>query len=365
MPSSDDQAGLVLELTRLARASGLTLEGITPLESAAVPGAPSTVPVSVVVNGRYHDVARFVQALRLLVQVEDGEVAARGRLLSVRSISLVEADNERYPQLDATIELDAYVYDGPVAPVELPDARGRGGALDAHRQLRGGSGIVTPEARAARERKQKIFVAVGGLFLLALLAFQLPKLMGGGSSAASTTTTTTSTTPGSPAPEAPGTPTPGATPVALVDTDRALPVGVDQLRSFSSFRVKDPFVQQVVEPEPAPVRTAPAQPAKSKPKTPSKDFSAGSKANAAATVISVNGVRYALEPGAKFPTADPVLVLVSVRPGAKTAVVGVPGGKYENGSKTTKLEVGKPLVLVNTTTKSRYRLVLVKVGAKR
>jgi hypothetical protein len=228
---------------------------------------------------------------------------------------------------------------------------------------------VTPEARAARERKQKIFVAVGGLFLLALLAFQLPKLMGGGSSSASTTTTetSTSTTPGSPAPGTPATPgTPAAaTPVALVDTDRALPAAPDQLRSFSGFRAKDPFVQQVVEPEPAPVRTAPAQSAKKKPKTPSKDFSAGSKANAAVTVIAVNGVRHALEPGGKFPTSDPVFVLVSVKPAAKTAVVGIPGGKYENGSKTTKLEVGKPIVLVNTTTKSRYRLVLVKAGAKR
>jgi len=41
---------------------------------------------------------------------------------------------------------------------------------------------MTPEERAARERKQKIFVVVGGLLLVALLAFQLPKLLGGSSS---------------------------------------------------------------------------------------------------------------------------------------------------------------------------------------
>jgi Tfp pilus assembly protein PilO len=122
MPSSDDQAGLVLELTRLARASGLTLESITPQEPVEGAGGPTTIPVAVVVNGRYHDIARFVKRTRLLVSVENGTVSARGRLLSVRSVSLVESDTEQYPELDATVELDAYVYDGPIVPAEIPQS---------------------------------------------------------------------------------------------------------------------------------------------------------------------------------------------------------------------------------------------------
>jgi hypothetical protein len=229
---------------------------------------------------------------------------------------------------------------------------------------------MTPEARAARERKQKIFVVAGGLVLLLLMAIQLPKLMGGsGSSAASTTQETTApgdvTTPGAPTPPGttPGT-KPGAVPVALVDTDRPLPLEPGQLRSFSGFKMKDPFVQQVVQPEPEPVRATTPKRAKKKTQAPSKDFSAAKKATApGVTVVAVNGVRHALEPGGKFPAASPVFVLVSVKPAAKTAVVGVLGGKYANGSRTTTLEVGKPLVLVNTKTKSRYRVVLVRVPA--
>jgi hypothetical protein len=220
---------------------------------------------------------------------------------------------------------------------------------------------MTPEARAARERKQKIFVAIGGLILVALLAIQLPKLLGGSGSPTATPAEETSTVEGE---TAPGAPAPTATPVALVDTDRALAPGPGQLRSFSGFRSKDPFVQQVVQPAPEQTPTAPvSKPAKPKTKTPTKDFSAKKKATAAGvTVIAVNGVRHALERGTKFPAADPVFVLVSVQPRAKTAVVGVPGGAYENGSRTTRLEVGKPLVLVNTATKTRYRLVLVRIG---
>ncbi len=72
---------------------------------------------------------------------------------------------------------------------------------------------MTPEARAARERKQKIFVAVGGLFLVALLALQLPKLLGGsGGDAAAAPTTTVAAAPATPG-AAPGT-TPAPAPVA-------------------------------------------------------------------------------------------------------------------------------------------------------
>jgi hypothetical protein len=226
---------------------------------------------------------------------------------------------------------------------------------------------MTPEARAARERKQKIFVVAGGLVLLLLMAIQLPKLMGGSGTSTTSTTTLETTAPGgetTPGDPATPTPTPVSTPVALVDTDRPLPLQAGQLRSFSGYRMKDPFVQQVVQPDPEPAPTAPKKAAKPKSTTPSKDFSAGKNVRGGAiTVISVNGVRHALQPGGKFPAAQPVFVLVSVKPAAKTAVVGVPGGKYENGSRTTKLEVGKPLVLVNSKTKTRYRLLLVRVPA--
>ena len=80
------------------------------------------------------------------------------------------------------------------------------------------------------------------------------------------------------------------------------------------------------------------------------------------TVISVNGARQALSAGAVFPAADPVFVLIAESPKAKTVTVGIAGGSYANGAGGTKLRVGKPLVLVNTTRGARYRLVLVAVG---
>jgi hypothetical protein len=218
-------------------------------------------------------------------------------------------------------------------------------------------------ARAARERKQKIFVVVGAIVLLALLAFQLPKLLGGSGSATAAPAAET-TTGGETEPEAPGT---TATPVALVDTDRPLVLGPGHFRSFSVFEPKDPFVQQIVERDAPEIGSGTAAGGagpsnlRTRPKPPSRSFSVGEGA-AGATILSVNGVRHVLEPGGFFPASDPVFVLVSEQPGGKTVVVGLRGGKYENGERRTKLRVGKQVVIVNSTTGARYRLTLVKPG---
>lgn len=220
--------------------------------------------------------------------------------------------------------------------------------------------------RAARERKQKIFVAVGGLVLLLLLAIQLPKLLGGSSGAPEPVAQST-TTPGTSAVE-PGVGT-TTRPVSavLVDTDRPLPAAPGKLTSFTIFSRKDPFVQQVKPTTPAttvsPGTAGTKDGGGNKPVTTgSTGFTVGGTPVASVTVISVNGARQALLPGAAFPSSNPVFVLIAEQPKSKTVTIGIAGGAYENGAKGTKLKVGKPLVLVNTTTGASYKLVLVAVG---
>lgn len=227
--------------------------------------------------------------------------------------------------------------------------------------------MVATNPRAARERKQKIFVAVGGLFLVALLAIQLPKILGSSATEAAATTETTSA--GEETTFTPGV-TSTAVPTTLTDSARHLTAGPGQLRSFTVFDRKDPFVQQLDTPTTSAEGggdggdrgggTGGGGSGEKPP--PSEDFSTDDPAAPAVTVISVNGARQALVPGAVFPAADPVFVLIAENPKAKTVVVGVAGGSYASGARATKLRVGKPLILVNTTTGARYRLVLVAVG---
>jgi hypothetical protein len=213
---------------------------------------------------------------------------------------------------------------------------------------------VTPEARAARERKQKIFVAVGGLLLVGLLAIQLPKLLGGSSSPEAAPSTQTTSVEGQPA----------GTPVALEGTAPTPRSTSTKLTSFTVFARKDPFVQQVVTPNglPGAEGATDSGSATGEKSGTSTTFRTGTKA-AAATIVTVNGARQVLEPGMKFPAGDPLFVLVAEKPGSKSVVVGIVGGAYTGGRKTATLKVGKPLTLVNTTTGARYRISLVSVGS--
>jgi len=221
---------------------------------------------------------------------------------------------------------------------------------------------VTPEERAARERKQKIFVVVGGILLLGMLAIQLPKLLGGSGEPAAATTTTA--TPRTVEPAQPGT----TTPVRLDAPPGSSLAAPGKVTVLGPFRKKNPFVQLVVTGD-APVGdVAPSSEQGKKGETGAgggpKGFSTGEKEAApAVTIVSVNGERQTIEPGAAFPSADPVFVLVSEQPKSKSVVVGVVGGAYSGGSKTTKLKVGKPLTLVNTATGAKYKITLVSVGS--
>jgi hypothetical protein len=121
MPGSDDQPGLVLELDRLARATGVKLRVIAPQEPLPSVGGPTSIPLSVTVGGSYFQISRFVQRVQELVTVRGGKVQARGRLFAVQSLELGESPTEAFPKLDATIVLNAFYYDGPIVPVETPD----------------------------------------------------------------------------------------------------------------------------------------------------------------------------------------------------------------------------------------------------
>ena len=92
-------------------------------------------------------------------------------------------------------------------------------------------------------------------------------------------------------------------------------------------------------------------------------FSVGTKVAATSTIVTVNGARQVVEPGARFPAADPLFVLVAEKPEAKAVVIGVVGGAYSGGDRTTTLKVGRSLTLVNTATGAKYKISLVSVGS--
>ena len=121
MPASDDQSGLVLELHDLALRSGVVLGSITPQAPVAGAGGATTIPVAVTISGTYFEISRFLSRTRSLVAVRQGKVRAIGRLFTVQSVELVESVEAGFPELDGTVTLNAWVYDGPIVRASIPN----------------------------------------------------------------------------------------------------------------------------------------------------------------------------------------------------------------------------------------------------
>lgn len=111
VPDRADMTGLVLQLSRLSKGSGVSFRSVTP--STPVVGLGYNVqPLNVVVQGRFAEVNDFLHRLRKLVTVRKGKLDARGRLFAIDNVSLGEGTKLKFPSVEATITLDAFVYAG-------------------------------------------------------------------------------------------------------------------------------------------------------------------------------------------------------------------------------------------------------------
>jgi hypothetical protein len=224
--------------------------------------------------------------------------------------------------------------------------------------------MAKPFDPKAKAKRQKIVLAVLGVVLLGVLAYQAPTILGlfgGGSSEVAS-----EPAPATPVPLAPASPaTPAASGSAqLVDSDVAPQPAEGQLVNFDRFESKDPFAQQAEEqPTPAP----PERQAPAKSGLPEDNFdpvpqpSAPPAARRAAIArITVNGVPSDVAVGGAFPEGEPIFRLASLKNGV--AKIGIVDGTYASGSATITLKRGgKPVTLMNTAEGTTYVLRLVGV----
>jgi Pilus assembly protein, PilO len=108
MPGKADMPGVLLELNRIARATGIRFESITPGDNAAV-GGYVRQPIDLIFEGSFYELSDFLYRVRTLVSVHGGRLQATGRLFTVRTLSFVEGEKS-FPQIKATLGVDAYVY---------------------------------------------------------------------------------------------------------------------------------------------------------------------------------------------------------------------------------------------------------------
>ena len=237
---------------------------------------------------------------------------------------------------------------------------------------------------AEKARKQKIFLIVAGVLLLAVAAIQGPKLLKHGSSPAAAPEAAS-------APDASGgtastaTNAAGAVPIAPTHSfvaaayvaGVALPgvssgtVTTGQLATFTLFADKDPFVQQVGDDTGASQDAGPAADTSTGTATPGAPSVSGETTPAVkpepivfATIL-LDGKPQQLQLDGKkadkeFPAESPLFVLAGLK--KNQAKIGVAGGSFDNGQ-TVTLKLGKKVTLVDTATGVDYELKLTYTGS--
>ena len=113
LPDSGEMSNLVRQLDGLARRVGVTLDSVTPAAETGASGYRA-IPLSVVVDGKFFRVNRFLTLLRNQVQVRDGRVRGTGRLFDVQAIDFEQSTAPR-PNVRATLTMAAYFYGGGAA----------------------------------------------------------------------------------------------------------------------------------------------------------------------------------------------------------------------------------------------------------
>ena len=108
MPSQADMSGVLLQLNQIAADTGITFQSIAPQNSVPITGYQA-VPIQLTFEGNFYSLVDFLFRLRNLVDVEHGQLNATGRLFAIDTLSFDEAQ-EGFPQISATLVVDAFVY---------------------------------------------------------------------------------------------------------------------------------------------------------------------------------------------------------------------------------------------------------------
>jgi hypothetical protein len=228
------------------------------------------------------------------------------------------------------------------------------------------------DIREAKDRRAKRLVIGGAVLLVAVLAFEMPKVLKGHGGSSSSTPPAATTTTGTPSYGA--STTPASTPVAsaavlpatstkLTTSDLSPRRSKSELYSFNHFAGKDPFVQQVSASDitSSPSGTSGASGVITAGPAPSaQTTSARMLARTGAVTLQVNGKTQTVRIGGSFPSSNPLFKLVSVSHGLVR--IGIASGSYQSGAQTVTLVSGRTMTLVDTADGVRYRIRLLSAS---
>jgi len=209
-------------------------------------------------------------------------------------------------------------------------------------------------ARDAAERRKKLLLAGLAVVLVAVLAFELPKIMKRSSSSSSTASTSVVTT-ANPA-------------VTLGGRTQLTAAATKRLRLIRQLKAKDPFVPLIHESastsssSSAPAATRPAHAVRTRQSTPAVakpvPFTPAAPTGA---VIWTNGQRQVVGLHEVFNVGDAQFRLIAVT--KKAVRIEAVGGAFAGSKKAIRVRQGHPLKLANTATGVQYQLLFTRAAS--
>lgn len=121
MPSDIDISGVLLELSRIAKETGITFKSIVPGATASLTSF-RIQPIELTFEGDFYSLSDFLYRVRSLVGVNSGRLNAKGRLFTIDKLAFTEGD-DGFPQVAAALTVSAYLFgSGPTsgAPAAPP-----------------------------------------------------------------------------------------------------------------------------------------------------------------------------------------------------------------------------------------------------
>jgi hypothetical protein len=221
--------------------------------------------------------------------------------------------------------------------------------------------------REAKDRRAKKLLIGGSVVLVAVLAFEVPKMLHHGGASSTPPPATTTTGAATAATTAPGVAAaavvvPTTASLKLPNSDTQPRRSVALLYSFSHFTGKDPFAQQLSTAAPTGASgtsscTGNCQAPASQAAAVTHQQSGRTLAATGAARISVNGQVQVVRVGASFPSSNPLFRLMRASHGGVR--IGIANGSYSSGAQTVTLTLGRTLTLVDTADGIRYKIRLL------
>ena len=131
MPNTLDTPDVLISLSQLASASGISFDQITPegagstssTSTSASTGVPTSLstdpfavqPIQAKFTGSFYNLLSFLQRVNNLVRVQNGRLYTAGRLLDVSGVTLAQGP-KGWPQVSATLVINEFVPQSQAAP---------------------------------------------------------------------------------------------------------------------------------------------------------------------------------------------------------------------------------------------------------